>query len=134
MACLKVPFQGNSIQELYKKINRGAISKIPSRYSKELTDIIKLCLTKDQKIRPTVEELLENSVVLNKMSLYNISINKGEDKDFGMLNDLMCTIKLPKNLDQLIQKLPAKRYKSTRAYSSENVRRKSLGDNKLNNK
>lgn len=130
MCTLRVPFEGNSIQELYKKINRGVISKIPDKYSADLTNMIKLCLTKDQKKRPTVEELLEHEIIQMKMKLYNIQIVKGEDQNFGLLNDLMGTIKLPKNLDQLIQRLPKKRYNSVRAYSSENIRKKSNPSNK----
>jgi NIMA (never in mitosis gene a)-related kinase len=130
MCTLKVPFEGNSIQELYKKINRGVISKIPDKYSPELTSIIKLCLTKDQKKRPNVEELLEHETIQMKMKQYDIQIVKGEDHNFGLLNDLMGTIKLPKNLDQLIQRLPKKRYNSVRAYSSENIRKKSITSNK----
>lgn len=131
MASLSVPFQGNSIQELYKKITRGSYSKIPTRYSSELTEIIKLCLTKDQNRRPTVEELLEHPIIQAKISLYNIEIRKGNDEDFGLLDgDLMGTIKLPKNLNLLIQRLPKKRYESSRAYSSEKIRKKSVDKSK----
>jgi NIMA (never in mitosis gene a)-related kinase len=127
MACLSVPFQGNSIQELYKKITRGTFAKIPTRYSTDLSNMIKLCLTKDQTRRPNVEELLEHSIVLEKMKLYDIKFEqKNNQDDFGLLGgDLMGTIKLPRNLNLLIQKLPKQRYESSRAYSSENTRKKS---------
>ena len=36
MAALKVPFEGASLKDLYRKITRGIIKKIPSRYSDEL--------------------------------------------------------------------------------------------------
>jgi serine/threonine protein kinase len=108
MACLRVPFEGNSIQELYKKINKGIISRIPKKYSKELSDMIKLCLTKDQKKRPSVGELLEHPVIKTKMG-NNIPVE--EDMFPG---ELWQTIKLPKNLDMLIQRLPQKKYRDSK--------------------
>ena len=114
MASLRVPFEGNSIQELYRKINKGVIAKIPSRYSKELYSMIKICLTKDPKKRPSVGELLEHDVVLSKMKSAGIELV--EPNEFPV--DLMNTIKLPRNLDQLIQRLPQKRYGNGRAVSA----------------
>ena len=116
MACLRVPFEGNSIQELFRKIDKGVIAKIPSRYSKDLYDAIKLCLTKDQKKRPTVEEMLNHPMIKkrNKDGEYMIS---GDTPDF-ILGELMNTIRLPKNLDLLIQRLPKKRYNDTKKRAS----------------
>lgn len=108
MACLRVPFEGNSIQELYKKINKGIISRIPKKYSKELSDMIKLCLTKDQKKRPSVDELLEHPVIVSKMGN---TMPADEDVIPG---ELWQTIKLPKNLDMLIQRLPQKKYRDSK--------------------
>jgi len=108
MACLRVPFEGNSIQELYKKINKGIISRIPKKFSKELSDMIKLCLTKDQKKRPSVSELLEHPVIIKK------SGGHYEREDDFIPGELMQTIRLPKNLDLLIQRLPQKKYRKSR--------------------
>lgn len=105
-----MPFEGNSIQDLYRKIDRGIVSKIPSRYSRELYDMIKLCLTRNQKRRPTVAQLLRHPVIRQKMEERNMEIVKQE----GGLNQLMNTIKLPKNMDLLINRLPKKKYTSVR--------------------
>lgn len=110
MAAQRVPFEGNSIQDLYRKIDRGIISKIPSRYSKELYDLIKLCLTRNQKRRPTVAQLLRHPVIRQKMVERNMKIVKEQ----GGINQLMNTIKLPKNMDNLIKRLPKKKYNSVR--------------------
>lgn len=53
MAALRVPFQGVSLQDLYKKIKRGFFKKIPSNYSEELYSIIQLMLTKNPSRRPS---------------------------------------------------------------------------------
>lgn len=110
LAAQRVPFEGNSIQELYRKIDRGIVSKIPSRYSRELYNMIKLCLTRDQKRRPTVAQLLRHPIVRQKMQERNMELVKHE----GGLNQLMNTIKLPKNMDLLINRLPKKKYTSVR--------------------
>jgi serine/threonine protein kinase len=128
MACLRVPFEGNSIQELYKKINKGIISRIPKKYSKELSDMIKLCLTKDQKKRPSVSELLDHPVIVKKMGT---KIPMQEDIIPG---ELWQTIKLPKNLDQLIQRLPQKKYRDSKERRNSKERRKSNRAYSLGNK
>lgn len=119
MACLRVPFEGNSIQELYKKINKGIISRIPKKYSKELTEMIKLCLTKNPKKRPSVSELLEHPVILNK------SGGQFDEEEDYFPGELMETIRLPKNLDLLIQRLPQKKYRKSIDKKSSRERKKS---------
>lgn len=122
MACLRVPFEGNSIQELYKKINKGIISRIPKKFSKELSDMIKLCLTKDQKKRPSVSELLEHPVIVKKMGK---DIARQEEAIPG---ELWQTIKLPKNLDLLIQRLPKKKYRKSSKERKPSARAQSVGN------
>ena len=122
MASLRVPFQGNSIQELYKKITRGIISKIPVIYSQEINSIIKLCLTKDQLKRPTVSELLEHPIIQSKVEMYGIKIEVSENAPGEVLGEIMGTIKLPRNLNLLIERLPQKRYSSERALSMDNTK------------
>ena len=119
MASLRVPFQGKSVQELYKKITRGVISKIPPEYSNDVSSIIKLCLTKDQMKRPTVLELLEHPIIQSKVKLYDIQIKKCNHKCGQVLGEMMGTIKLPKNLNLLIERLPRKRYESERVLQAE---------------
>lgn len=121
LAAQRVPFEGNSIQELYRKIDRGIFGRIPSRYSKELYNIIKLCLTKDEKRRPTVAQLLRHRIIKEQMEKRNVILSKEE----GGINKLMNTIKLPKNMDQLIDRLPRKKYQSSRSRATSVEPRKS---------
>ena len=108
MASLKVPFQGNSIRELYKKMSRGLTAKIPARYSKELYDVIKLCLTRNQNKRPTAEELLKHPILIKKNKSCKF-MKPGKGFNCVPFN-IMGTIRLPDNLDLLIQQLPQQRY------------------------
>lgn len=62
-----MPFEGNSLQDLYKKVTRGIINKIPSSFSEDLYQMIKLCLTTDPKQRPSIDQLLGHPVVMKKV-------------------------------------------------------------------
>lgn len=44
MICLKPPFFSDDLEELYKKVNRGIYSKIPSNYSSDLATLIRMLL------------------------------------------------------------------------------------------
>lgn len=92
----------------------------------DLTEIINLCLTNNYQARPNVEQLLNHEIIQIKIKLYNIGILKNEDDNNKISNDMMSTIKLPRNISQLIQKLPKKRYTSKRACSSESARNKKI--------
>ena len=115
MASLKMPFRGTSMQMLYNNVMKGDFDPIPSRYSKDLMEIIKLILIKNPRQRPSAEDLLKNRIILQKME------KLGMEKSFWIPEDekamLMKTIKLPGNLNQMSQvnrQLPRKNYKKDR--------------------
>ena len=115
MASLKMPFRGTSMQMLYNNVMKGNIAPIPSRYSNDLMEIIKIILTKNPHKRPSAEQLLNNSIILQKME------KLGVEKTFWNCGDekamLIRTIKLPRNLNQMNQingQLPRKNYKKDR--------------------
>ena len=116
MAALKVPFEGNSLQDLYKKITRGIITKIPKEYSEDLYSIIKLCLTTDPKQRPTVLQLIANPIIAGKISALKLDLQS----DQIVLDKLMNTIKVDKNLNKVKISLPNKKRYRTR--SADNLR------------
>lgn len=102
MAALRVPFEANTLPDLYKKITQGIISKIPSSYSDDLYNVIKLCLKVDPRQRPTVEELLNNPIVANRIKL----LKKDLQNEQIELNKLMATIKFEKKLNKVNINLP----------------------------
>ena len=115
MASLKMPFRGTSMQMLYNNVMKGDFDPIPSRYSKDLMEIIKLILIKNPRQRPSAEDLLKNKIILQKME------KLGMEKSFWTTEDekamLMKTIKLPGNLNQMNQvnrQLPRRNYKKDR--------------------
>ena len=64
MCCLKPPFHGTDLHDLYKHVQRGVYEPIPRTYSRELSLLIDKCLTNRARERPTAEELLRDSGII----------------------------------------------------------------------
>ncbi|XP_007481416.1 serine/threonine-protein kinase Nek2 isoform X3 [Monodelphis domestica] len=63
LCALMPPFTAFSQKELAEKIREGKFRRIPYRYSDELNDIITKMLNLKDYCRPSVEEILENSLI-----------------------------------------------------------------------
>jgi len=68
MICLKPPFVSDDLEELYRKVNRGIYSKIPSSYSSDLASLIRLLLQVNPDQRPSCEKILELKIVKKHMN------------------------------------------------------------------
>lgn len=103
MCALKPPFRGGSLEQLYKNVTKGVYENIPKRYSSELSFILSQLLQTNPMKRPTCEELLNNPIVIKHI----------EDKDDifeeQTQNELLSTIKMPKNISDIKQRLPKKK-------------------------
>lgn len=112
MAALRVPFEAGSLPDLCRKITQGLINKIPSQYSDDLYQVIKLCLRTDPKQRPTVEELLNNPMVMSRVKLVKRDLEAEQQE----LNKLLATIKFEKKIGKLNINLPnMQRYRGSSA-------------------
>jgi len=58
MAALKVPFDGRSLQDLQRRICHANPAKLPSDTPEAVRKVIKMCLMKNPKDRPTIDKLL----------------------------------------------------------------------------
>ena len=119
MASLHVPFRGTSLHQLYCRIMKGVYPQIPSRYSNDLKIILKLILNVDAQKRPSAEELLKNDIILKKIKELGINQNN-ESKSYEKAM-LIKTIKIPKNISQINQQLPKKRYKLKQKNNKEEM-------------
>jgi len=79
MCCLKLPFESNNIAQLSIKILRGKYDPIPNRYSKNMANLIKQMLNIDQKLRPSIFEVIQSPL------LKNYHINKNSNKSYKNL-------------------------------------------------
>ncbi len=118
---LKPPFRANDMNGLYKRVLKGAYTKIPSQYSTDLASMIKTLLQVQSNLRPSCDQILAMDVVKKRVALlkqlqqsyggeYQM---QGGDDDLDNMN-LLNTIKVPKNLTQLTKNLPKSNYMSTR--------------------
>jgi len=55
------------MEELYKSVTKGIYSRIPSGYSNDLNDILRMMLQVDPMIRPSAERLLNSSIIKKKL-------------------------------------------------------------------
>jgi NIMA (never in mitosis gene a)-related kinase len=110
MAALKMPFEGGSLQDLFKRITRGIISPISKVYSEDLYSVIKLCLTVDPLQRPSADQLIAHPVIAKH--LLSLNINLQNDQKY--LDRLMSTIKVDQLYNNKIKiALPnSKRYRA----------------------
>ena len=108
MMTYKMPFNANSFASLSLKIIKGFYKEPPSSYSKDLIDLVKRCLNRDPKKRPSAENILKLPFIQKRI--------------FGYLNE----IQYNENLSITI----IKKYKEKR--ENEKIRRKIIMDNKKN--
>ena len=119
ITCLHVPFRGTSLHQLYTRIMKGNYPQIPSRYSNDLKNIIKIILNIDAQKRPSAEELLKNEIIQRKMK--EIGLNKNNENKLSEKAMLIKTIKIPKNISQINNQLPEKRYELKQKKNKEDM-------------
>ena len=74
MATHRPPFVAGDIPLLRKKIISTEFEKI-SNYSSDLNFFISSCLTKDKKIRPSADEILESTLIKEKIKILSNEIS-----------------------------------------------------------
>jgi len=97
---LKPPFRAEDMQGLYKKVTKGVYPKLPSQFSPELNLIVRRLLTVNPAKRPSCDEILGMSWISKKLAkLFPEEIPE-------IQNILLSTIRWPKNLMYLTDRLP----------------------------
>jgi NIMA (never in mitosis gene a)-related kinase len=103
MITLNPPFRAANMNGLYHKVLKGVYDPIPSSYSFDLQMMIKNCLQVSQVARPTCEKILAMPGLLNHLSgtLERIDIHIDASE-----HNLLNTIKVPRDLGQITERLP----------------------------
>ncbi|EGR34714.1 protein kinase domain protein [Ichthyophthirius multifiliis] len=92
------------MEGLYKKVIRGHYPRIPSHFSSELSNVIRSLLQVTPNLRPNAEKLLQHPIIVRKINeshIYEVD---------EWIPQLLNTIKIPKNLHYLTDKLPKANY------------------------
>lgn len=102
MITLRPPFRAEDMAGLFKKVLKGIYPKIPVKYSQELSSMVRLLLQVSPNLRPTCEKILKMPMIVNKIEklIPDILIDDADQ------NILLQTIRVPKNLMFLTDKLP----------------------------
>ena len=67
MLTLHPPFRAESMKGLYEKVIKGIYPKINERYSKDISELLKLLFRLNAKERPSCDEILKNPIVVKRM-------------------------------------------------------------------
>ena len=106
MTALKPPFRAEDMDGLYKKVIKGAYSKIGENFSKQLAGAIKSMLQVNPANRPDAGQLLAS--IRGRAQELGIDI----DHEAPQQNELLQTIRANKNLHYLTDRLPKSNYKN----------------------
>ena len=114
MITLRPPFQAKSMEELYKKVMTGNYPRIPSKYSEDLSDAIKLMIQVEAGARPSCEELLKMPMITKRIEFFNnnkdIDITEEQNESLNKKFELLKTIMVPNKLENLAKNLPKPNY------------------------
>jgi NIMA (never in mitosis gene a)-related kinase len=104
MAALKVPFRAESMEGLYKRVINGKFKKLPSHFSVDLNNFVKLMLKVNPMHRASAEKLLSLPMIKKRM-------NPNSDEIENDLNpNMLQTIRMPNNIHYLTDRLPKANY------------------------
>jgi len=112
MTTLKPPFQAEDMQGLYKKIIKGVYPKIPEHFSVDLNTMLEVMIRVDTKRRLNCAEIIDHPMFKKRSIKYFPELF--ENNKYKVENDtksiLLKTIKIPKNIMNLSNRLPRKNY------------------------
>ncbi|MCQ2821659.1 MAG: protein kinase [archaeon] len=120
MASLKPPFRAENMEGLYNKVIKGKYPKLPSYYSGDLDEIIKLLLQVNAKDRPSCAQILRHPLVVKRLEFFKEN-SKVKDclTSEAEESELLKTIMIPKNISSLRERLPGANYGSMENFANK---------------
>jgi serine/threonine protein kinase len=109
MITLLPPFRANSMQGLATKVTKGVYDQISSRYSADLQQMVKSCLQVNCEKRPSCDQILATPGLLNHLTGTLEELVYEEECELQGDN-LLQTIRCPRNLGQITERLPKAQY------------------------
>ena len=67
LLALKVPFQSNNLMELIQKISKDDVEPLPKQYSNDIKRLVRMLLSKEEKKRPSCQEILAKPIFIRVM-------------------------------------------------------------------
>ena len=129
MCTFVVPFEARSMEELRFKVMKGKFPSLPAVYSSDMQKMVRWLMIAEPSQRPDVNQVLEHASVRRRAHLApepeplvssagdqskagNGAMAKQSESESGNTAVTLGTIKVPKNLKMLKQRLPAASYPS----------------------
>ena len=110
MLALRPPFRAENMDKLYNKIIKGEYGKISERYSDDIKEIIKLLLKVNPKERPSCAQILNHELIKKRLEFFQAQSGFEDELDTNDEAVLLKTIRIPKNIIFLTEKLPGAKY------------------------
>ena len=111
MLALHPPFRAENMEGLYNKVIKGQYEKICDKYSKDISEMLKLLFKVKAKDRPSCGEILKHPLVQKRLEFFRSQAGN-ENVEFDDMDEgvLLRTIRIPKNILNLAEKLPESNY------------------------
>ena len=110
------------MEELYRKVMRGIYPKIPSKYTEDLSDAIKLMIQVEPGARPTCEELLKMPMIYKRIEFFNetksFDLDEEKNENLNKQLQLLKTITVPNRFENLSKNLPKPNYNTDQSNQS----------------
>ena len=137
MLALRPPFRAENMDKLYNKVIKGQYSKISDRYSDDIKEIIKLLLKVNPKERPNCTQILNHDIIKKRLDFFQVQSGFEDELDSNDEGVLLKTIKVPKNIIFLTEKLPVANYddnnnEHNNKYIKNNNKEEDKKDNDIN--
>ena len=127
MLALRPPFRAENMEKLYNKVIRGQYGKISERYSDDIKEIIKFMLKVNPKERPSCAQILSHELVKKRLEFFHAQAGFDEENMDEMDEAvLLKTIRIPKNILFLTERLPEANYDNRK----NNLKMKDFNNNK----
>lgn len=108
MITLKPPFRAQNMEGLYKKVLKGIYPRINlQKYSEDIAAIVKSMLQVNHQLRPSCDQILQMQEV--KQYAKELGIHIESESDLQTV-ELLKTIRMPKKLHFLAERLPKAQY------------------------
>ena len=122
MLALRPPFRAENMEKLYNKVIKGEYGKISERYSDDIREIIKLLLKVNPKERPTCAQILNHELIKKRLEFFQAQSGFEDELDTNDETILLKTIRMPKNIIFLSEKLPGAKYNNDNCINKINKR------------
>lgn len=75
----KMPFEAKNLPLFYVKLNRGEYAPPSSKYSSEIRDLLKKCLTIDPSKRPSIDDIINLPLIKNRINNFQNEVQCDQD-------------------------------------------------------